>query len=181
MKKFIASMFLVLAASTFSMLPAVAATNAEAVAEDKTIKKIRKELVTLPFYGVFDNLAFKYEEGIVTLYGQVSRPTLKKDAERVVERVAGVEEVVNRIEVLPLSGFDDRIRIATYRAIYRQPGLDRLALGANPSIHIIVKNGHVTLEGVVPNKGDATRAFLAANGVSNVFSVTNNLRIESRK
>ncbi len=145
---------------------------------DKTIKKIRKELVTLPFYSVFDNLSFKLEDGTVTLYGQVSRPTLKSDAKRVVEKVAGVEGVVNKIEVLPLSNFDDRIRLATYRAIYRQPGLDRLALQAVAPIHIIVRNGNVTLEGVVPNKSDSARAFIAANGVSGVFSVTNNLRVE---
>jgi hyperosmotically inducible protein len=140
--------------------------------------KIRKELVTLPFFSVFDNLAFKVEDGTVTLLGQVSRPSLRKDAERVVERITGVEEVVNQIEVLPLSNFDDQIRLATYRAIYRQPGLDRLSFMANPPIHIIVKNGNVTLEGVVNNKGDATRAFLAANGIPGVFSVKNNLRIE---
>jgi hyperosmotically inducible protein len=171
-----------------SLIIAVAATplvvaNPINGAEDhaNTIKKIRKELVTLPFYGVFDNLAFKYEEGVVTLYGQVSRPTLKKDAERVVERVAGVDQVINKIEVLPLSGFDNRIRIAVYHAIYRQPGLDRLGLQAVPPIHIIVKNGNVTLEGVVLNKGDSTRAFIAANGVSGVFSVKNNLRVENSK
>ncbi|MEP7336780.1 MAG: BON domain-containing protein [Acidobacteriota bacterium] len=152
--------------------------NGDIEGPEKTVKKIRKELVTLPYYGVFDNLAFKYEDGKVVLYGQVSRPTLKSDAKRVVERVAGVEEVENRIEVLPLSNFDDRIRLATYRAIYRQPGLDRLSLQAVPPIHIIVKNGNVTLEGVVATKSDATRAFIAANGVSNVFSVTNNLRVE---
>jgi hyperosmotically inducible periplasmic protein len=155
-----------------------AANPVKESATENTIKKIRKELVTLPFYGVFDNLAFKLEDGVVTLYGQVARPSLKKDAERVVERVAGVEDVVNKIEVLPLSPFDDRIRLAVYRAIYRQPGLDRLALQAVPSIHIIVKNGHVKLEGVVNSKSDAIRAFHAANGVSNVFSVTNNLRVE---
>jgi hyperosmotically inducible protein len=148
------------------------------VAPDKMTNKIRKELVTLPFFSVFDNLAFKVEDGTVTLFGQVSRPSLRKDAERVVERITGVEEVVNQIEVLPLSNFDDRIRLATYRAIYRQPGLDRLSFMANPPIRIIVKNGNVTLEGIVNNKGDATRAFLAANGVSGVFSVKNNLRIE---
>lgn len=140
--------------------------------------KIRKELVTLPFFGVFDNLSFKIEENTVTLYGQVTRPSLKSSAERVVEKVSGVEEVINRIEVLPLSPMDDRIRIATYRAIYGQVGLDRLSLQANPPIHIIVKNGHVTLEGVVNSRSDSTRAFLAANGVPNVFSVTNKLRIE---
>ncbi len=141
-------------------------------------RKIRKELVTLPFYGVFDNLSFKIEENTVTLYGQVTRPSLKSSAERVVEKVSGVEEVINRIEVLPLSPMDDRIRIAAYRAIYGQVGLDRLSLQANPPIHIIVKNGHVTLEGVVNSRSDSTRAFLAANGVPNVFSVTNKLRIE---
>ncbi|QQS46319.1 MAG: BON domain-containing protein [Acidobacteriota bacterium] len=140
--------------------------------------KIRKELVTLPFFGVFDNLSFKIEENTVTLYGQVTRPSLKSSAERVVEKVNGVEEVINKIEVLPLSPMDDRIRIATYRAIYGQVGLDRLSLQANPPIHIIVKNGHVTLEGVVNSRSDSTRAFLAANGVPNVFSVTNKLRIE---
>jgi hyperosmotically inducible protein len=176
MKKFFAALVLALIAATAAVMPVAANPNREDTA--KTVRKIRKELVTLPFYGVFDNLAFKYEEGVVTLYGQVSRPTLRKDAERVVERVAGVDQVVNRIEVLPLSGFDDQIRRAVYRAIYRQPGLDRLAFQAVPPIHIIVRNGNVTLEGVVPNQGDATRAFIAANGVPNVFSVTNNLRVE---
>ena len=154
------------------------ANPTNAAETDKLEKKIRKELVTLPFFSVFDNLAFKVEDGTVTLFGQVSRPSLRKDAARVVERVTGVEEVVNQIEVLPLSNFDDRIRLATYRAIYRQPGLDRLSLMAVPPIHIVVKNGNVTLEGVVNNQGDSTRAYLAANGVSNVFSVKNNLRIE---
>jgi hyperosmotically inducible protein len=173
MKKLFAGVALALIVATMP-----AAANPRGEVTDKTAKKIRKELVTLPFFSVFDNLSFKMEDGIVTLFGQVSRPSLKKDAARVVERVEGVEQVVNKIEVLPLSGFDDRIRIAVYRAIYRQPGLDRLSFQANPPIHIIVKNGNVTLEGVVLNKGDATRAFIAANGVPNVFSVTNNLRVE---
>jgi len=180
MKKIFAGMILALVTTVAVVMP-VAANPANTADDVNTIKKIRKELVTLPFYGVFDNLAFKYEEGVVTLYGQVSRPTLRKDAARVVERVTGVDQVINKIEVLPLSGFDDQIRIAVYRAIYRQPGLDRLAIQAVPPIHIIVKNGNVTLEGVVPNKGDATRAFIAANGVSGVFSVKNNLRIENSK
>ncbi|HKX31507.1 MAG TPA: BON domain-containing protein [Blastocatellia bacterium] len=180
MKKMIAAMILALVALTTSVTPLTATPRPEAPMADKTLKQIRKELVTLPFYSVFDNLAFKYEDGTVTLYGQVSRPTLKTDAQRVVERVAGVEEVVNQIEVLPLSRFDDQIRRATFRAIYRQPGLDRLALQSVPPIHIIVNRGRVTLEGVVPTKADSTRAFLAANGVSNVFKVTNNLRIEKQ-
>ena len=163
--------------TTLLALPA-AAKSLKTDDTANTMKKIRKELVTLPFYGVFDNLAFKFEDGVVTLYGQVARPALKKDAERVVEKVAGVEDVVNKIEVLPLSSFDDRIRLATYRSIYRQPGLDRLALQAIPPVHIVVKNGHVTLEGIVNSKSDSIRAFHAANGISGVFSVTNNLRIE---
>ena len=178
MKKLFATMILTLVTATAAVAPVTANPNNKIEDTDKTLKKIRKELVTLPFYSVFDNLAFNYEDGVVTLYGQVSRPTLRKDAERVVERVAGVDQVINRIEVLPLSNFDNQIRRAVFRAIYRQPGLDRLAFQAVPPIHIIVKNGNVTLEGVVPNKGDATRAFIAANGVSNVFSVTNNLRVE---
>jgi hyperosmotically inducible periplasmic protein len=176
MKKLIATAFLLTLTVLMTMTSLAKPSTPEEM--DKTLKKIRKELVTLPFYGVFDNLAFKYEDGVVTLYGQVARPTLRKDAERVVEKVAGVEDVVNKIEVLPLSSFDDRIRLAAYRAIYRQPGLDRLSFQAVPPIHIIVKNGNVTLEGVVNNKGDATRAFIAANGIPGVFSVTNNLRIE---
>jgi hyperosmotically inducible protein len=176
MKKCFAGMILALITSiitygiTFGAAITPVAANPNNTANDaNTIRKIRKELVTLPFYGVFDNLAFKYEEGVVTLYGQVSRPTLKKDAARVVERVAGVDQVINKIEVLPLSNFDDRIRTAIYRAVYRQPGLDRLSIQ------------NVTLEGVVANKGDATRAFIAANGVPGVFSVKNNLRIEKNK
>ncbi len=175
-KKLFATMLLGLTLTMGAAFSALA--NTPAPEAEKTVKKIRKELVTLPFYGVFDNLAFKFEDGTVTLYGQVSRPTLRKDAARVVQKVDGVEEVVNNIEVLPLSNFDDRIRLNVYRAIYRQPGLDRLSLQAVPPIHIIVKNGNVTLEGVVNSKSDATRAFIAANGVPNVFSVTNNLRVE---
>ncbi len=181
MRKLFTTAVLALVMATAAMMPVAANPNSTGPETAKMIKQIRKELVTLPFYSVFDNLAFKYEEGVVTLYGQVSRPTLRKDAERVVERVTGVDQVINRIEVLPLSGFDDRTRLAVFRAIYRQPGLDRLGLQAVPPIHIIVKNGNVTLEGVVPTKSDATRAFIAANSVPNVFSVTNNLRVEKNR
>ena len=175
MKRF-TTLFLLAALTMLLALPSFAAPST--TDEFKLVEKVRKELVMLPFYSVFDNFAFNYKDGVVTLQGQVTRPTLKSDAERVVARLAGVEQVVNNIEVLPLSPFDDRIRLATYRAIYRQPGLDRLAFMANPPVRIIVKNGNVTLEGVVLNEGDKTRAFLAANGVPNVFSVTNNLRTE---
>lgn len=178
MTKKITLMLMTVALLGGSVMPLMADSDPQITSKDAMAKKIRKELVTLPYFSVFDNLAFKVEENTVTLYGQVSRPSLKSSAERVVEKIKGVEDVVNKIEVLPLSPMDDRIRIATYRAIYSQVGLDRLALAANPPIHIIVRNGHVTLEGVVNSKSDSTRALMAANGVSNVFSVTNNLRIE---
>ena len=182
MNKTMTTMSLQLVLVAGLLFPAMAESPGKDQGLGKTREKIRKELVMLPYYSVFDHLAFTFDDGTVTLSGQVSRPTLKSDAERVVERLAGVEQVVNRIEVLPLSRFDEQIRLATFRAIYRQPGLDRLALQANPPIHIIVKNGNVTLEGVVPTQADATRAFIAANGVANVFAVTNNLRVEkSRK
>lgn len=143
-------------------------------------EKIRKELVTLPFYNVFDTMSFTVNGNEVTLHGQVTRPALKSSAENVVLRVPGVTRVHNQIEVLPLSPFDDRLRLRLFRAIYSQPGLDRYALGAIPGIHIIVKNGNVSLEGVVMNEMDRNVAFLLANGVAGVFSVENNLRVESR-
>jgi osmotically-inducible protein OsmY len=144
-------------------------------------RKVRKELVTLPYYGVFDNLAYKVDGSTVTLYGKVVRPTTRSDAERRVRRVAGVSRVVNNIEVLPLSSFDDSLRRQTYNAIRRTGGLYRYFLGANPSIHIIVDRGHIELEGVVSNQGDSQLAYMAARGVSGAFSVTNNLRVERRR
>lgn len=140
------------------------------------VKQIRHELVTLPYYGVFDNLAFRVDGNTVTLYGQVVRPTTRSDAAARVAHLSGVTRVVNNIEVLPLSSFDDGIRLRTYRALSRYGSLYRYQLGANPSIHIIVDNGHVTLEGVVDNKTDANLANIAANGVPGVFSVTNHLQ-----
>jgi hyperosmotically inducible protein len=139
---------------------------------------VRHELVMLPYYSVFDNLAFKVDGNRVELMGQVSRPTLKSDAERVVKNVEGVEGVTNNIEVLPVSSNDDRIRQATYRAIYSHPALQRYGLQAVPPIHIIVKNGNVALEGVVNRESDRNIANIQANGVSGVFSVKNNLQVE---
>jgi hyperosmotically inducible protein len=141
-------------------------------------KEVRHELVMLPMYDVFDNLAYKVEGGTVTLLGQVTRPTLKSDAERAVKGIEGVERVNNQIEVLPLSPNDDQIRRAVYRAIYGTPGLDRYGVRAVPTIHIIVKNGNVSLEGAVANQGDKNLANLKAKGVSGVFSVTNNLQVD---
>jgi hyperosmotically inducible protein len=129
----------------------------------------------LPWYSVFDNLAFQVDGDKVTLSGQVTRPTLKSDAEGVVKSIEGVASVTNNIEVLPLSPMDDQLRRAVFRAIYGDSGLPRYAIQAVPSIHIIVKNGNVTLEGVVDNEADKNLAGLRANQVPNVFSVKNNL------
>jgi hyperosmotically inducible periplasmic protein len=144
----------------------------------RLMKEVRHELVMLPYYGVFDNLAYRVDGNTVTLEGQVTRPTLKSEAEKVVKDIEGVERVVNNIEVLPVSPNDDRLRLALYRAIYGDTALNRYGLQAVPPIHIIVKNGNVTLEGVVANEGDKNIANIRANGVSGVFSVKNNLRVE---
>lgn len=139
---------------------------------------VRHELVMLPYYSVFDDFQFTVDNGTVTLSGDVTRPILKSDAANVVKRIPGVNKVVNNIRVLPLSPFDNRIRFAEYRAIFGHAGLYRYALGANPSVHIIVNNGHVTLKGVVANQGDKSLAYIRANGVPGVFSVTNDLLVE---
>jgi hyperosmotically inducible periplasmic protein len=141
---------------------------------------VRHELVMLPYYSVFDNLEYKVDNGTVTLYGEVTRPVLKSDAANVVKHLPGVTDVVNNIKVLPLSPFDNRIRAAEYRAIFGFSNLYRYAMGANPSIHIIVDNGHVTLKGVVANEADRNLAYIRANGVPGVFSVTNDLLIEEK-
>jgi len=164
-------------AMAFLALPVWADKNDKAVGPDRISKEVRHELVTLPFYSVFDDLAYKVNGNTVTLYGYVTRPTLKTDAERAVRGIEGVDNVVNNIEVLPLSPNDDQIRRAVYRAIYSQPGLDMYSMRAVPTIHIIVKNGNVTLTGAVGNEGDKQRAGIAAKGVPGVFSVTNNLQI----
>jgi hyperosmotically inducible protein len=148
-------------------------------AEARIVQQVRHQLVMLPYYGVFDDLAFKVQGGTVTLMGAVTRPTLKSDAENVVKRIEGVTQVVNEIKVLPPAPMDDQIRRAVYRAIYGDPALStRYGFRAVPSIHIIVENSRVTLEGVVANEMDKNLCNLRANGVPNVFSVTNNLQVE---
>lgn len=144
------------------------------------IREVRHELVMLPYYGVFDNLSFEVDGYNVKLIGQVTRPTLKSDAENVVKGIEGVEKVVNEIVVLPPSPMDDRIRRATYRAIYGRPPLDRYALQAIPSIHIIVSAGNVTLVGVADSEADKNAAGLKANGVAGVFKVDNQLQVAER-
>jgi hyperosmotically inducible periplasmic protein len=142
---------------------------------ERLAKQVRHELVMLPWYSVFDNLAFRIDRDKVTLLGQVTRPVLKSDAEAVVKRIEGVASVKNDIEVLPLSPMDDQLRRAEFRAIYGEAGMQRYANQPIPSIHIIVKNGNVTLEGVVDTEMDRNIANLRANQVPNVFSVKNNL------
>jgi hyperosmotically inducible periplasmic protein len=159
----------------FASLPAAVSAPQEPKAQQSMIKEIRHQLVLLPYYSVFDNLSFRLDGSKVILMGQVVRPTLKSDAEAAVKSVEGVSSVQNDIEVLPNSPMDDQLRRAVYRAIYSEPGLSRYALSAVPSIHIIVKNGNVTLEGVADNETDKNLAGLRANGVPNVFSVKNNL------
>ena len=142
---------------------------------------VRHELVMLPYYNIFDDLAFRVDDGgVVTLTGDVTWPVVKSDAEHAVKKISGVTQVVNDIKVLPLSPLDNQIRAAEYRAIFRFGSLYRYAMGANPSIHIIVDNGHVTLVGVVDNQADKNMAGIRANGVPGVFSVTNDLRVAEK-
>jgi hyperosmotically inducible periplasmic protein len=143
-------------------------------------KEVRKELVTLPFYNVFDWFEYKVEpDGTVYLSGQVTRPTLKKDAQRRVEKVEGVDRVINQIEVLPLSPNDDRLRRAVYRELFNfNSPLFRYGQQTVPSIHIIVSRGRLVLKGVVANKGDSDLANIKARGVPGLFEVRNDLRIE---
>jgi hyperosmotically inducible protein len=150
--------------------------------ETRMIQEVRHQLVMLPYYGVFDDLGFTVDpSGRVTLLGQVTQPVLKTDAERGVKKVEGVTQVMNSIEVLPLSPNDDQIRRAVYRAIYGDPALStRYGFRALPSIHIIVKNGNVRLEGVVANEADSNIAKIRANGVPGAFKVENDLRIEGK-
>lgn len=145
--------------------------------EDRIVREVHHELVMLPYYSVFDNLAYRVNGYTVTLEGQVTNPVVKSDAEKAVKKIEGVQNVVNNIEVLPVSFMDDQIRRAVYRAVYGQAGLEMYGLRAVPTIHIIVKNGHVTLTGAVVNIGDKERAGIVANGVPGVFSVTNDLLV----
>ncbi len=158
-------------------LGAAAQDMASGKSQERITREVRHELLMLPYFGVFDNIAFKVDGGTVTLLGQVVRPSLKSDAENAVKHIEGVEKVDNQIEVLPTSPADDRIRLQEFRAIYGYPALEKYSLGVQKPIRIIVKNGHVTLEGVVDNDGDKNFANVRANGVPGVFSVTNNLQV----
>jgi osmotically-inducible protein OsmY len=140
-------------------------------------QEVRHQLLMVPWYTVFDNLQYSVNGNVVTLSGEVTQPTLKSDAENAVKHIEGVDKVNNNIEVLPLSPTDDQIRRAEYHAIYSQDKLSRYGMGALQSIHIIVKNGHVTLEGVVDSQQDKDAAGIYAKGVPGVFSVDNNLSV----
>jgi hyperosmotically inducible protein len=149
--------------------------------QERITKEVRHELLMLPYFGVFDNIAYKVDGPTVTLLGQVVRPVTKSDAESSVKHIEGVEKVDNQIEVLPPSPMDDRIRTEVFRSIYGYPALEKYALGVQKPIRIIVKNGHITLEGVVDSEADKNLAGIRANGVPGTFSVENNLRVESSK
>jgi len=172
-----------------------------------TLEQIRKDLLKLPYYGVFDYLAFSYDKGMVTLGGYAYRPTLKQDAERAVKRVSGVDQVTNKIEVLPVSPNDDEIRWAAYYKIYGDPFLAKYAPGGGAlwghrhafgggfhpfdvgpfpgmepagdyPIHLIVKNGKIMLLGVVDNDADKKVAELKAKEVPGTFGVENLLMVD---
>lgn len=177
--------------------------------QKSTVESIRDQLLRLPYYGVFDYIAFSYDQGTVTLMGYAYRPTLKADAERAVKRVPGVDNVVDKIEVLPVSPHDDELRWAAYYKIYSDPVLAKYAPGGDmlwghrhafgpgfhsfaggpfpgmePAgdypIHIIVKNGNIRLLGVVDNEGDKTVAGLRAREVPGAFGVQNDLMVENK-
>src|ERR1700716_1172221 len=200
---------LAVALASLTLVLAGARTAAQPQAKS-TMDEIRKELMQLPYYGVFDFLAFKYDKGTVTLLGYAYRPILKTDAVRAVKRVSGVDQVIDKIEELPVSQNDDELRWKTYYAIYRDPFLSRYAPGGGllwghrhpfasgalfplgPSrfpgtepagdypIHIIVKQGQITLLGVVDNESDKTIAGMRARGVPLSFGVVNDLMVDNR-
>jgi hyperosmotically inducible protein len=152
-----------------------------AKSQERITREVRHELLMLPYYGAFDDIAFKLEGDTVILLGDVARPSLKPDAENAIKHIEGVARVDNQIEVLPNSPMDDRLRLELYRAIYGYPALEKYALGVQKPIRILVKNGHVTLEGFVDNEGDKNFAGMRANGVPGIFSVDNHLQMDSGK
>ena len=148
-------------------------------AEQRITREVRHQLLLLPYLSVFDNLEYKVEGYTVTLMGQVTQPVLKSDAANAVKGIEGVEKVDNQIEVLPLSPMDNELRRKLYFAIYGFPQLQKYDMPVVKPIRIIVKNGHVTLEGVVDSEADKNAAGVRANSVSGVFSVTNDLQVSN--
>jgi hyperosmotically inducible periplasmic protein len=169
---------MVLAALVVSSgISARAQREVPAQATARISKEVRHEILMLPYFGVFDNIYGTVSGYDVTLIGQVTNPTLRKDAENAVKHVEGVEKVMNQIEVLPPSPMDDGLRLRLYRAIYGFPSMEKYAMPVVKPIRIIVKNGHVTLEGVVDSESDKNVAGIRANSVSGIFSVNNNLTV----
>jgi osmotically-inducible protein OsmY len=163
----------------FTLLtPAFAADTNSGRSEQRLYGQVRHELRMIPQVTIFDNLAYSVNGGTVTLYGQVRDAVVKSIAEARVKHLEGVEKVDNRIEILPASFNDDRIRRQVARAVFGDARLSRYAMDPLPPIRIIVRNGHVDLEGVVRNQTDKDSAFIRANGVPGVFSVDNNLQVE---
>lgn len=154
------------------------ATTTNQKLEQRLSGEVRHELAMIPQFSIFDNLAYRVDGGTVTLSGQVRNAIVSDSAEKRVKRLEGVEKVVNQIEILPASFNDDRIRRQVARAVFNDPRLDIYANEPVPPIHIIVKNGHVNLEGMVRTQTDKNDAFIRANGVPGVFSVQNNLQVE---
>jgi hyperosmotically inducible protein len=181
LKRLLGAMILVGGSSAALAQQQTPAARGSAHSDEGIKREVRHELMLLPWYSVFDNLAFSVNGYKVTLMGQVVRPALKDDAEAAVKHIEGVEGVDNQIEVLPPSPNDDQIRRAEFHAIYGQPSLQRYAEGSVQQIHIIVKNGHVALEGFVSSQADKDAANVYANGVPGVFSVTNNLQVTGGK
>jgi hyperosmotically inducible protein len=166
-----------LAFSALAITPAAMYAGSGTATPAPLEEKVRHELAMLPYFNVFDDLSFRVDNGTVTLFGEVTEPTVKRDAGNVVKHVEGVARVDNQIEVLPLSSFDNQLRLRTYFSIYGYGPLQRYSLGTQPPIRILVKNGNVTLAGVVASEMDKNLAFMRANGVSGAFSVTNDLRV----
>jgi hyperosmotically inducible protein len=169
---------------SFAGISMAAASNPTNPAGSKKLPRsladqVRHELVMLPYLGVFDNFGYSVEDSnTVVLSGQVVRPVLNSEAEAAVRRIQGITKVVDNIEVLPVSPFDDSIRLRAYRAIFSRPGFEKYAVLAFSPIRIIVKNGNITLEGVVGSQMDKILAKMAARSVAGVFSVTDNLTID---
>lgn len=176
--------FLILAIAIFGLshfnIQAQSISAGNQNADQRIEKKVFKEILTMPYYGVFDSISYEVVDGTVTLYGKVYEATNKKSAERIVKKIDGVETVVNNIEILPLSRFDDSIRIRTLNTLSDRGGLYRYLIGNNPSMRIIVERGNLTLEGFVNSTGDARLANILANQVAGTFSVNNNLKIADK-
>ncbi len=179
MKKFTSFIAITFAILAFSFTD----TNAQSFSDTKSARTIEqnvyRQILRLPRYEVFDHIAFSVDGGTVTLYGKVRNAINKSDAKNVVKRIDGVTNVVNKIEVLPLGSFDESIRRNLYRTFSRSGGLYRYLYSNNPSVRLVVDRGHVTLEGFVSSKGDYNTMNILANGVSGVFSVTNNLVVDN--